>query len=105
MYKTIEISDIFGTLYSIGKGKEELSLEKIDYIFSQVRVVDHFVKIERTTKSIMNMMELVDVDHILYGDCIRIPRNDIISRRLERQFFRLDRDTRILLVNVVNGIF
>lgn len=50
-------------------------------------------------------MDLIEVDNIEVDRTIVLPKNKAIQDRFERQFYRLDIETRDLLSEIVKSIF
>ena len=105
MYKSIEISDVFGTLCSEGLEYDMIPMERIDSVFSRVHSLDYFVRIENVTRSLANMRDLLELEDVLFDNCIKLPQTQMTAERLEREYYRLDNETRILLTTVVREVF
>lgn len=104
MYKSIEIADIIGSYYSTGKNTQVFPIEKMEVVISEVRTRDQFIRIENKYKSLVHIEEIVCSDDVISETEIIIPDNLMIRNRFEREFYRLDLETRLLLSDVVNMI-
>lgn len=104
MYKSIEIADIIGSSFSIGKSAHVFSIEKMEIVISEVRTRDQFIRIENKHKSLVHIEEIVCSDNVFNETEIIIPDNLMIQNRFEREFYRLDLETRQLLSDIVNTI-
>lgn len=105
MYKSIEIADILGSLVVVGHDFDDVPMESINSVYSLVRTRDPFIRIQNTHKSLVRIREIALCEDIMIDDSIRLPQNPIISDRLERQYFRLDNETRVLLSEVIKELF
>lgn len=105
MYKSIEIADILGSLVVVGHDIDVVPMDCILRVCSRVRTRDPFVRIENTYKSLVRIKEITLCDEVLINDSIRLPNISVIGGRLERQFFRLDNETRELLSEVVKEVY
>lgn len=104
MYKSIEIADIIGSYYSIGKTTQVFPMEKMEIVISEVRTRDQFIRIENKYKSFVHIEEIACSDDVITETEIVIPDNLMIRNRFEREFYRLDLETRLLLSDIVKMI-
>lgn len=104
MYKSIEIANIIGSSYSVGKDTHVFPIEKMDIVISEVRTRDQFIRIENKYKSLVHIEEIVCSDDVITETEIVIPDNLVIRNKFEREFYRLDLETRRLLSDIVKNI-
>lgn len=104
MYKNIEIADVIGSAFFYGRTKTQFTFEEIEIVFTEIRQKDQFISIENKNRSLRHIMDLIEVDNIEVDRTIVLPKNKAIQDRFERQFYRLDIETRDLLSEIVKSI-
>lgn len=109
MYKSIEIADIIGFILSKNKTNNEFTFEYIDEILTEVRKQKPFISIETRIESIRNIMDLIDSEvvgekNIISEGKIILPQIEGLQVRFERQYYRLDIETREILSDIINKI-
>lgn len=104
MYKSIEIADIIGSSYSVGKDTHVFPFEKMEVVISEVRTRDQFIRIENKYKSLVHIEEIVCSEDVITETEIIIPDDLVVRKRFEREFYRLDLETRLLLSDIVKTI-
>ena len=105
MYKNIEIADVIGSAFFYGRTKTQFTFEEIEIVFTEIRQKDQFISIENKNRSLRHIMDLIEVDNIEVDRTNDLPKNKAIQDRFERQFYRLDIETRDLLSEIVKSIF
>lgn len=94
MYKSIEISDIIGFLFCAKWKEKAIHLDTIEKVQEEILILDQFIRIEGTAKSIKNYCLLVESNEKPKDHIIELPQDEGVRSRFERKFYRLDIQTR-----------
>lgn len=105
MYKSIELASIIGSVYSEGKPLQHFSIENFINVITELRNKDRFIRVENFKKSCVHIEEISYYKCEICDDEIIIPDDPEIRDVFEREFYRLDLESRILLSQIVKNVF
>lgn len=105
MYKTIEITEIIGSIYAEGYHIDSISISEIRTIMKKVSETDQFISVRLSLQATNRALALANQTSSLGKSTIMLPKDSKIHSRFMREFYKLDLDTRSIVSLVIREFF
>lgn len=101
MYKTIEITEIIGSVYVEGYKIDSISISKFRAIMNRVSEIDQFISVRLSLQATNRALALANQNTVSGMSIIKLSKNSQIQNRFIREFYKLDFDTRSILSRII----
>ena len=101
MYKTIEITEIIGSVYVEGYKIDSISISNFRAIMNRVSETDQFISVRLSLQATNRALALANQNTVSGMSIIKLSKNSQIQNRFIREFYNLDFDTRSILSRII----
>lgn len=104
MYKVVEISGIIGSFYVEGFERNEIHYSELERVISKIHEEDEFIAVSISKKAVNRVFEMSNVQEREKTNVFSIPSNKEIRNGFQRDYYKMDGETRKLISKIVKEI-
>lgn len=101
MYRSLEITEIIGSVYVVGHQIDSISITEIRSIMSKVSEKNQFISLNSSCRAMNRALSLANQDESPKIRTINIPQDDKIHLRFIREYYKLDLETRSIITSII----